>query len=31
VCALSCLIGLLFFIPYKLGDSKADTKEIMRL
>jgi GPH family glycoside/pentoside/hexuronide:cation symporter len=31
VCALSCLIGLLFFIPYKLGDTKEETKEIMRL
>ena len=31
VCALSCLIGLLFFIPYKLGDTKDETKEIMRL
>jgi glycoside/pentoside/hexuronide:cation symporter, GPH family len=31
VCALSCLIGLLVFIPYKLGDSKEETKEIMGL
>jgi len=31
VCALSCLIGLLFFTPYKLGDTKAQTKEIMGL
>ncbi len=29
VCALSCLIGLLFFIPYKLGDTKEETREIM--
>jgi len=31
VCALSCLIGLLVFIPYKLGDSKEETKAIMEL
>ena len=31
VCALSCLIGLLVFIPYKLGDTKEDTKKIMGL
>ena len=31
VCALSCLIGLLLFTPYKLGDTKEETKEIMRL
>ncbi|MGB5747421.1 MAG: MFS transporter [Desulfobacterales bacterium] len=31
VCALSCLIGLLVFTPYKLGDTKEETKEIMRL
>ncbi|NNL77146.1 MAG: MFS transporter [Desulfobacterales bacterium] len=31
VCALSCLIGLLVFIPYKLGDSKEETKKIMGL
>jgi GPH family glycoside/pentoside/hexuronide:cation symporter len=31
VCALSCLIGLLFFIPYKLGDTKDETREIMGL
>lgn len=31
VCALSCLIGLLAFIPYKLGDTKEETKEIMGL
>ena len=31
VCALSCLIGLLFFTPYKLGDTKEETKEIMGL
>ena len=31
VCALSCLIGLLFFTPYKLDDTKEETKEIMGL
>jgi len=31
VCALSCLIGLLVFTPYKLGDTKEETKEIMGL
>ncbi|MBN1636981.1 MAG: MFS transporter [Deltaproteobacteria bacterium] len=31
VCALSCLIGLLAFIPYKLGDSKEETRAIMSL
>jgi len=31
VCAFSCLIGLLVFIPYKLGDSKEETKRIMGL
>jgi len=31
VCALSCLIGLLFFTPYKLGDTKEETKAIMGL
>jgi hypothetical protein len=31
VCALSCLIGLLAFIPYNLGDSKEETRRIMGL
>jgi len=31
VCALSCLIGLVAFIPYKLGDSQEETKAIMNL
>jgi GPH family glycoside/pentoside/hexuronide:cation symporter len=31
ICAFSCLIGLLAFIPYKLGDSKEETKVIMGL
>ncbi len=30
-CAASCLVGLLFFIPYKLGDTKEETKKIMGL
>jgi Na+/melibiose symporter-like transporter len=31
VCALSCLLGLVAFVPYKLGDSKEETREIMGL
>jgi glycoside/pentoside/hexuronide:cation symporter, GPH family len=31
VCAASCLVGLLFFIPYKIGDTKEETKRIMKL
>jgi Na+/melibiose symporter-like transporter len=31
VCAASCLIGLLVFVPYKLGDTKEETKKIMGL
>jgi len=31
VCAASCLVGLLLFIPYKLGDTKEETKKIMGL
>ncbi len=31
VCAFSCLAGLLAFIPYRLGDSKEETKSIMNL
>ncbi|HEY9161222.1 MAG TPA: MFS transporter [Desulfomonilia bacterium] len=31
VCSISCLIGLLAFIPYKIGDSKEETKRIMGL
>jgi GPH family glycoside/pentoside/hexuronide:cation symporter len=31
VCAISCLLGLLAFIPYKIGDSKEETKRIMGL
>ncbi len=31
VCALSCLIGLFAFIPYKIGDSMEKTKKIMGL
>jgi Na+/melibiose symporter-like transporter len=29
VCALSCLIGLLFFTPYKLGDTLEETRKII--
>lgn len=31
ICAVSCLIGLIAFIPYKLGDSKKETRKIMGL
>jgi Na+/melibiose symporter-like transporter len=31
VCAISCLLGLLAFIPYKIGDSKEETKRVMGL
>jgi GPH family glycoside/pentoside/hexuronide:cation symporter len=31
VCAASCFVGLLLFIPYKIGDTKEETKKIMRL
>lgn len=31
VCAISCLIGLLAFIPYRIGDSKEETRRIMGL
>ena len=29
VCALSCLIGLVVFVPYKLGDTKEETRKLM--
>ncbi len=29
ICAASCLVGLLLFIPYKIGDTKEETKKIM--
>ncbi len=29
VCALSCLIGLVVFIPYRVGDTKAETQNLM--
>jgi len=29
VCALSCLIGLLVFIPYKLGDTREETRLLL--
>ncbi|MBN1572847.1 MAG: MFS transporter [Deltaproteobacteria bacterium] len=31
MCAAVCLLGLLAFIPYKLGDTKEETKKIMGL
>lgn len=31
MCAAVCILGLLVFIPYKLGDTKEETKEIMGL
>jgi hypothetical protein len=31
VCALSCLIGLLFFTPFKLGDTREETRKILGL
>jgi len=31
VCALACLLGFLTFLPYRIGDSKAETKNIMKL
>ena len=31
VCALVCLLGFIAFLPYKLGDSQAETKKIMEL
>lgn len=27
ICAVSCIISLLLFIPYRVGDSKADTEQ----
>ena len=29
ICAVSCFIGLLLFIPYKLGDSREESARIM--
>ena len=31
VCAVSCFVGLLLFAPYKLGDTKEETKKIMKM
>jgi Na+/melibiose symporter-like transporter len=31
VCALSCLVGLLVFVPYRLGDTREETGKIMSL
>jgi len=30
ICALSCLLGLILFIPYKLGDTIEETRKIIR-
>jgi GPH family glycoside/pentoside/hexuronide:cation symporter len=30
LCALFCLIGLILFIPYRLGDSPEETRRIMK-
>jgi Na+/melibiose symporter-like transporter len=29
VCALACLLGLLVFIPYRIGDSQEETRSIL--
>ena len=29
VCAVSCLIGLVVFIPYKVGDTREETRKLM--
>lgn len=31
VCALACFLGWIAFLPYKVGDSKAETREILGL
>jgi len=31
ICAVACLAGLLLFIPYRLGDSREETRDIMGL
>ncbi len=31
VCALACFLGLVAFVPYKVGDSKAETRATMNL
>jgi glycoside/pentoside/hexuronide:cation symporter, GPH family len=31
VCALSCLVGFAAFIPYRIGDSREETKKVMGL
>jgi GPH family glycoside/pentoside/hexuronide:cation symporter len=30
-CSLACLLGLIAFLPYKVGDSKAETRAILGL
>ena len=31
LCGVCCIIGLLLFIPYRIGDSKDETRQIMKL
>ena len=31
ICGLACLLAIFCFIPYRLGDNKEETKEIMEL
>jgi len=31
MCAVSCLIGFLLFLPYRLGDSKEESRKILEL
>lgn len=31
VCALACLLGFLVFLPYRIGDSKEETRNIMKM
>ena len=30
VCALACLLGLLVFIPYRIGDSQEETRDMLK-
>lgn len=31
VCALACLLGFLVFLPYRIGDSREETRNIMKM
>lgn len=31
VCGTCCIVGLLLFIPYRIGDSKDETRQIMKV